>query len=71
MTVPPLNLKSRNEEASMEAAAKPFGIANCKSQMANLKSEIWPLKFLAERGQGPSAAAGRLASEHHFWGNQS
>jgi hypothetical protein len=55
----------------MEAAAKPFGIANCKSQMANLKSEIWPLKFLAERGQGPSAAAGRLASEHHFWGNQS
>jgi hypothetical protein len=27
-----------------------FGISNCQSQIAELKSEIWNLKFRAQRG---------------------
>ena len=43
--------------SASEAADKPFGISNSKSQITNLKFEIWDLRFRAKRGWGPSAAA--------------
>jgi hypothetical protein len=41
----------RDRGERQKAKDKPFGIANCKSQMANLRSEIYDLRFLAEPEQ--------------------
>ena len=57
-----------SERARKRTADRPFGIANGKSQMANLKSEICDLKFLAQRELGPSAAVRRLAPEERAVG---
>jgi hypothetical protein len=45
-----MNASARSSGVSPKAADKPFGITNFKSQMAELKSEICYLKFLAQRG---------------------
>jgi hypothetical protein len=61
-----LRMKVRSEGANLEVADNPFGIANWKSQVANLKSEICDLKFLALARTRPSAAAESFVSERHF-----
>ena len=41
-----------------------YGISDCESQIAKLKSEIWNLRFLAKRGvgTGPVPARGEARS---------
>jgi hypothetical protein len=41
------NVTRLERGASLKAADKPFGISNSKSQIANLKFEIWHLRFRA------------------------
>jgi hypothetical protein len=45
----------RAHDEAWRSERHPFGMSDCKSQMAKLKSEICDLKFLAQRGQGTGA----------------
>jgi hypothetical protein len=46
-------MRDCNQGVSREASGLAYGISNCKSQIAKLKSEIWNLRFRAKRGPGP------------------
>lgn len=52
-----------DEGARLKSADKPFGIANYRSQITDLRFVICDLRFRAERGTGPSAALGRVVPE--------